>query len=80
MQVPLAADSGSYLTAIDAICHEHRVGLIMPITDPEVDFYAAHWVEGAGGGAIPMISKPQAVSLCRDKRLIRDALFKEYLV
>jgi len=74
VQVPLAADVGAYLKAIDTMCREHRVELIMPLTDPEVDFYAAHWVEGAGGGAIPTISKPQAVSLCRDKWLLHNAL------
>ncbi len=74
VQVPMARDAAGYLEALDVICTNHRIDLIIPLTDPEVDVLAANWREDAGRGAVAAISAPRSVARCRDKWLLHETL------
>ncbi len=50
------------------ICREYSVKLIVPTIDPELSFYAEHRQRFEAEGTRVMISSPQAVRMCNDKR------------
>lgn len=65
-QVPLARDASAWMEAIIALCQQHHIDVIFPLTDIEVDVLSAHrhrLPQGTQAG----IMSADAVSLCRDK-------------
>ena len=56
------------LDALLRLCEHHSVKLIVPTIDPELPFYAEHRDRFREVGATAMISSPEAVRICNDKR------------
>lgn len=58
-----------YLEAIVSICREEKIGLVVPTIDTELLLLAENkeWLERETG-AIILISSPEVVQICRDKR------------
>lgn len=65
-QIPLARDESAWLEAIVTLCQEHRIELIIPLTDVEVDVLSAHR-HLLPAGTQAAIMPASAVTLCRDK-------------
>lgn len=66
VQVPLANDP-DYVPAIEAICREHGVGLIVPTIDPELLPLAAARDRLAAAGVTVAVSALPVIEICRDK-------------
>lgn len=68
------ADDPAYVPAIEAICRDHGVGLIVPTIDPELQPLADARDRFAALGAWVSVSDPQLVAICRDKLLTAQFL------
>jgi carbamoyl-phosphate synthase large subunit len=68
------ADAPDYLDALMAAVREHRVGLIVPVTDFDLEGLASARGRFAALGCTVMIGSPAAIAVCRDKALTSDAL------
>lgn len=64
--VPPVSDPG-YIDAIEAVCREEMVGLIVPCIDPELLPLAEARERLAAIGATVAVSSPALVAICRDK-------------
>ncbi|MFP4214906.1 MAG: ATP-grasp domain-containing protein [Phycisphaerae bacterium] len=62
-------DDPAYLPAIEETIAAHDVGLLVPLTDLDLQLLADHRDELAQQGCLTMISSPEAVAICRDKAL-----------
>ncbi|WP_241217533.1 ATP-grasp domain-containing protein [Sphingomonas koreensis] len=71
VQVP-RADSPSYIPAIEAICREYNVGLVVPTIDPELLPLAAARDRLAASGTTVAVSTPPLIEICRDKLQTAD--------
>ncbi|HUS46381.1 MAG TPA: ATP-grasp domain-containing protein [Phycisphaerae bacterium] len=71
--VPLAADA-HHVEALLAICRRHKVGLVIPLADEDVE--AASWAreQFTEAGARVLVSSPQVVEICRDRQRTFDFL------
>jgi len=65
-QVPLARDESAWMDTIIALCQQHQIDVIFPLTDIEVDVLSAHRHRLPPGTQAGIMSA-DAVSLCRDK-------------
>lgn len=72
VQVP-RADDPSYVPAIEAICCEYNIGLVVPTIDPELLPLAAARDRLAVLGTTVAVSAPPVIEICRDK--LRTAEF-----
>lgn len=72
VRVPCANDSG-YVAAIEAICREYDVGLVVPTIDPELLPLAEARARLAASGAAVAVSALPVIEICRDK--LRTAEF-----
>ncbi|HUD91504.1 ATP-grasp domain-containing protein [Sphingobium sp.] len=68
------ADDPDYVPAIEAICRDHGVGLVVPTIDPELQPLADARARFAGLGAWISVSDPELVAICRDKLLTASFL------
>jgi len=66
VQVPYATDP-DYIPAIEAICREHNVGLVVPTIDPELLPLAEARERLAASGTAVAVSAPPVIEICRDK-------------
>ena len=64
--VPRVADR-QYVPALTNIIRQHRVGLLVPLTDLDLRLLSRHRDEFAEMGCTVMIGSEQAVALCQDK-------------
>jgi carbamoyl-phosphate synthase large subunit len=75
-QVPPAAD-GAYIPALRDICARHRVRVLFPVIDAELEPVARAAGQFAAQGVFVWVSAADAVAACNDKRrtprLLRDA-------
>jgi len=71
--VPLAADA-HHVEALLAICRRHKVGLVIPVADEDVE--AASWAreQFTEAGARMLVSSPHVVEICRDRQRTFDFL------
>lgn len=65
--LPPGQAADAYCEALLAACLRERIGLVMPLTDPEVDVLAAHKARFASRGVTICTSDGEAVALARDK-------------
>lgn len=73
IRVPRADDPG-YVAAIEAICRDHGVGLVVPTIDPELQPLADARERFAAAGVWVSVSDPGLVEICRDKLLTAEFL------
>jgi carbamoyl-phosphate synthase large subunit len=66
VRVPYADDPG-YIPAIEAICREHGVGLVVPTIDPELLPLAQARARLAAAGTTVAVSDLPVIEICRDK-------------
>ena len=66
--VPSAKEGPAYVEALLDICRQHRVGMVVPLIDWELADLVAARERFAAVGARLLISSPQVVAVCRDKR------------
>ncbi len=70
--------SEGYLEAIEAICRNEKIGLVVPTIDTELLLLAENRKRlEEQTGAIFLISSPEVVRICRDKRK-SQRFFEEY--
>jgi carbamoyl-phosphate synthase large subunit len=60
VQVPLLSRPIAYERALLRLCLEHNVGLIVPLTDPEVDYLATRAAHFAARGVIVAAPRQEA--------------------
>ena len=68
------SDDPSFLDALLRICAEDRVGLIVPTRDEELPILARAASRFEAAGTRILVSAPEAVDTCRDKRRFVDAV------
>jgi carbamoyl-phosphate synthase large subunit len=76
-QVPLATDGPAYLDALDAICRQETVGLLVPTIDDELTCLGRAQERFARIGTRVAVSPPETTLVCDDKyatcRVLRSA-------
>jgi carbamoyl-phosphate synthase large subunit len=57
-------------------CKKHHIGMIIPTRDGELEYYASHknWLQQ--NGIDIMVSDPEAIGICLDKKLFAEWLLK----
>jgi len=58
-----------FLTAVQDICQEHDIQLLIPTRDEELPFFAALRESFKRMGVTVMVPEPEVVKICQDKRL-----------
>ena len=59
-------------------CHEHNITFIIPTRDADLDFYAQHRSLLHDKGIYPLVSSPEAVETCLDKKKFADQLIAHH--
>ncbi|HNW85555.1 MAG TPA: ATP-grasp domain-containing protein [Candidatus Limiplasma sp.] len=67
LNVPLASDAEAYANALLAAVRRHRVDLVIPLTDVEVDVLSTRKEAFAAEGATVCCPDAAVADLCRDK-------------
>lgn len=67
-------DDPAYLPAIEDAIAAHDVGLLVPLTDLDLQLLADRRDELARRGCLAMVSSPEAIAICRDKARSADWL------
>jgi len=70
------SDHPDYLQKMSEICHEHKIDYVIPLIDPEVDFFAIKRAQFEEMGTKICISGTESIKQCRNK-LVLYQLFKE---
>jgi carbamoyl-phosphate synthase large subunit len=68
------SDDASFVDAVRTLCREERVGLVVPTRDEELPVLAAARNSLAEDGTLVLVSSPDAVETCRDKRRFAAAV------
>ncbi|HUX15412.1 MAG TPA: hypothetical protein VMW52_03010 [Phycisphaerae bacterium] len=71
--VPLAADA-HHVEALLAICRRHKVGLVIPVADEDVEAASRARERFTEAGARMLVSSPHVVEICRDRQRTFDFL------
>ncbi len=61
-------DSSEFLPALRDLCRKHAIGLLVPTRDEELPVFAAEKRSFADQGVVVLVSSPEAVRVCQDKR------------
>ena len=72
--VPFATDEAAYLEALLTAVRLHRVDVVVPLTDVEVDALCAHKGLFREAGATLCCPEPQVADVCRDKLRMAQTL------
>ncbi len=64
--VPRCTDP-EFVPAMLEVCRTHRVGMVIPTIDPELEIYAQHRDAFAGAGTIVCVSAPEVTRIGADK-------------
>ncbi len=64
----------SCLDSMLNVCRQNRIKLIIPTIDPDLDFLTRHRDQFARIGAEVMVSAPEAIAICNDKRATHSFL------
>jgi len=70
-EVP-AVGSPGYVDRLRDICRKHRIRLVVPLIDPELQLLARHREHFLAEGITPLISSSEVTQLCFDKRLTHN--------
>ncbi|WP_374470736.1 ATP-grasp domain-containing protein [Phenylobacterium sp.] len=70
--LPRSDDAGFGAALIEA-CRRHRIGLVVPTRDGELEVLAGLRPWLAAEGVTPLVASPEALSACRDKRRFVEA-------
>ncbi|MBN1555971.1 MAG: ATP-grasp domain-containing protein [Phycisphaerae bacterium] len=65
-----------YMPALEKIIEQHRVGLVIPLTDLDLRTLARRRDRLADSGCAVMIGPEETIKICRDKRLFSQHLRK----
>ncbi|WP_115048431.1 ATP-grasp domain-containing protein [Xanthomonas arboricola] len=65
--LPPGQAADAYADALLTVCLREQIGLVMPLTDPEVDVLVTHRLRFASHGVIVCTAEADAVALARDK-------------
>jgi carbamoyl-phosphate synthase large subunit len=76
--VPRYREPGCLDFLVD-LCAELQVKLLVPTIDPELPFYAEHRQRFADAGTTVLISSPQSIRICNDKRTTHQWLVEHNL-
>ena len=68
------SDAPSFVDTLLRICDAERIGLLVPTRDEELPILAAARDRFAAAGTVVLVSAPDAVDACRDKRRFVDAV------
>ncbi|HET9852262.1 MAG TPA: ATP-grasp domain-containing protein [Candidatus Limnocylindrales bacterium] len=68
------SDDPAFLGAIERLCEEQAVGLIVPTRDEELPVFAAAHDRFRALGIVVLVSPLEAVAACQDKRRFSDAV------
>lgn len=71
-QVPIVYNQDEYMKSILKIIEEEKINLIIPLTDPEVDFYSRNLQFFENINTTICISNEKAIALCRNKLAFFD--------
>lgn len=66
---PASAGEAAYVAALLDLVEREGIGLVMPLSDLDPPLLAGHREEFARRGAILMVSAPETIARCNDKRL-----------
>ncbi|EPF16372.1 carbamoyl phosphate synthase-like protein [Cedecea davisae] len=66
IQVPRATDAEAYIESINAICGDHDIDLIIPLTDVEVDVLSLHRTRLRSPSALTLMDA-ESIAIARDK-------------
>jgi carbamoyl-phosphate synthase large subunit len=62
------SDAADFLPSIRALCRRFDIGLLVPTRDEELPLFAAERSAFAAHGTSVLVSDPEAVRVCQDKR------------
>jgi carbamoyl-phosphate synthase large subunit len=71
------ADARDFLPTIHDFCRRHEVGLVVPTRDEELPIFAAEKKAFAAEGVVALVSSPNAVHTCQDKRAFAQFCARE---
>lgn len=74
--VPKAVDEADYLAAMDSICSNESITHILPLTDPEVDFFTKYRRHFEEKYVCVCLSPVETIRICRDKLLQQEHIAK----
>ena len=75
-QVP-AANSPDYIERLAEICVQHGIRLLIPLIDTELQVLADHKSFLADQGVMVLVSAPEVVKTCTDKRLTGEFFLQQ---
>ena len=67
-----AVGSPGYVDRLRDICRKHRIRLVVPLIDPELQLLARHSEHFLTEGITPLVSSSEVTQLCFDKRLTHN--------
>lgn len=76
--MPLAADERKFIDKLVAIVRENRVDVLMPSSGHDIYVYGKHKKMLEELGAVPVVSDPESLEICRDKLRTFDFLEGRY--
>jgi len=65
-------ESPDYVHRLSEICRKHRIRLVVPLIDPELQLLARHRQNLLAEGITPLVSSSEVTQLCFDKRLTHN--------
>ena len=68
------SDEPGFESALERLCEDERIGLVVPTRDDELPMMAAARERLAGAGTMVLVSSPEAVATCRDKVRFAEAV------
>jgi carbamoyl-phosphate synthase large subunit len=71
--IPRTDDPG-FVDGLLALCERERIGLVVPTRDAELPIFAAAAPRFREAGTLVLVSSPEAVAACQDKRAFLDAV------
>lgn len=70
-------EASAFLPSIRSLCKEYEIGLLVPTRDEELPLFAAEKKAFADQGVVALVSGPEAVRICQDKRAFVEFCTRE---
>ena len=70
-------EASDFLPTLHYLCKKHEIGLLVPTRDEELPIFAAEKAAFAAQGVVVLVSSPQAVATCQDKRAFVEFCARE---
>jgi carbamoyl-phosphate synthase large subunit len=71
------ADAVAFLPTLRDLCRRHDVGLLVPTRDEELPIFSLERETFAAEGTVVLVSSPETVRVCQDKRAFIHACSRE---